>query len=172
MLFEGKYLPDIMPYLMSSSNAPACHCCGTQRAQVSLIVPGLRCSQFYCFLPRASLHPHGFNKRLGMRTSEGQATHILKWPLTNRDWKPWRNTAIPHFIALCCMGLHRCCIFLQTEGKTRHQQEDYSLLSCGGLKPNPQRLLTPVPPSTLVSDGWVLHDFSRGPQNTGPRFPQ
>lgn len=31
--------------------------------------------------------------------------------------------------------LHRCCVFLQTEGKTFHQQKDYNLLYGSGQEP-------------------------------------
>lgn len=35
-------------------------------------------------------------------------------------WTP----GTPCFIAFCFTGLHRCCVFLQTEGKTLHLQKD------------------------------------------------
>ena len=34
------------------------------------------------------------------------------------------------FIELCFIALHKCCFFLQIEGKTLHQQKDYDSLYC------------------------------------------
>lgn len=47
-------------------------------------------------------------------------------------------TGMPRFIVL--LVLHLCCVFLQMEDKTLHQQEDHYLLYCSGLESNSQYL--------------------------------
>ena len=46
--------------------------------------------------------------------------------------KEFRNivTGISRFIVVRFIELHRCCVFLQIEGETLHQQNDYNSFDC------------------------------------------
>ena len=68
-------------------------------------------------------------------------------------------TGMPHFIVLCFIAPHRCCIFNKLKARPSTRRKDYNLLYCGGLEPNLQYIwgmsVAPSPFFPLIN----IHSF-------------